>query len=60
MYSIIAPYICEPFRERSKIGGSLLSSEVRRLKYTLTPRRACVLLRLFSTDLLKQEGRLEK
>ena len=27
MYSIIAPYICEPFRERSKIGGSLLSSE---------------------------------
>ena len=57
MYSIIAPYICEPFRERSKIGGSLLSSEGPAFEVYIdaAPRVATP----FSTDLLKQEGRLE-
>ena len=55
-----ALYICEPFRERSKIGGSLLSSEGPAFEVYIDAAPRVRVATPFSTDLLKQEGRLEK
>ena len=54
-----ALYICEPFRERSKIGGSLLSSEGPAFEVYIDGAPRVRVATPFSTDLLK-EGRLEK
>ena len=52
--------ICEPFRERSKIGGSLLSSEGPAFEVYIDAAPRLRVATPFRTDLLKQEGRLEK
>ena len=58
--SVDALYICEPFRERSKIGGSLLSSEGPAFEVYIdaAPRVRCY--GFLALTCLSQEGRLEK
>ena len=48
------------FESDQRLADRCCRAKVRRLKYTLTPRRACVLLRFLALTCLSHRSRLEK